>query len=170
VTVLDEATPLKFIGIFGFNSGRKVNKLSHVCFQDGITGCPLITQNAISVFEVQVQERIDIGTHSIFVGEVVSAEVLSGGKPLTYSYYQEHLKGKTPKNAPTYRGEKKEKRGIERRNPMQKYICDVCGYVYDPKEGDPDNGVKPGTPFEDLPDGWVCPVCGASKDQFSPES
>lgn len=49
---------------------------------------------------------------------------------------------------------------------MDKYECSVCGYVYDPDEGDSDNGVDPGTPFEDLPDDWTCPDCGASKDQF----
>lgn len=50
---------------------------------------------------------------------------------------------------------------------MQKYICDVCGYVYDPEQGDPDTGVEPGTAFEGLPDDWVCPVCGAGTDDFS---
>ena len=49
---------------------------------------------------------------------------------------------------------------------MSKYECTVCGYIYDPTEGDPDNNVAPGTAFEDIPDDWVCPVCGASKDQF----
>ena len=49
---------------------------------------------------------------------------------------------------------------------MKKYKCALCGYVYDPAVGDPDAGVEPNTPFEDLPDDWVCPVCGASKDQF----
>lgn len=51
-----------------------------------------------------------------------------------------------------------------------KYVCDVCGWVYDPAEGDPDGDIAPGTKFEDIPDDWVCPVCGASKDDFSPES
>ncbi len=51
---------------------------------------------------------------------------------------------------------------------MTKYICDVCGYVYDPEIGDPENGIKPGTKFEDLPADWVCPVCGADKTNFSP--
>ncbi|MDD5764919.1 MAG: rubredoxin [Candidatus Marinimicrobia bacterium] len=51
---------------------------------------------------------------------------------------------------------------------MQKYVCTVCGYVYDPKKGDPDNDVKRGTSFEDLPDGWVCPLCGAEKEDFEP--
>ena len=49
-----------------------------------------------------------------------------------------------------------------------KYECGPCGYVYDPAEGDPDNGIAPGTAFEDLPEDWVCPVCGASKEEFSP--
>ena len=51
---------------------------------------------------------------------------------------------------------------------MKKYECDVCGYVYDQSVGDPDNGVAPGTAFEDLPAEWVCPVCGVTKDNFSP--
>ncbi|MEO0093738.1 MAG: rubredoxin [candidate division WOR-3 bacterium] len=51
---------------------------------------------------------------------------------------------------------------------MEKWECLVCGYIYDPEKGDPENGVEPGTPFEELPDDWVCPECGASKDQFEP--
>ena len=51
---------------------------------------------------------------------------------------------------------------------MQKYVCDVCGWVYDPAKGDPANGVAPGTPFEQVPDDWVCPECGARKEEFSP--
>jgi len=50
--------------------------------------------------------------------------------------------------------------------PMDKWKCTVCGYVYNPEEGDPDGGIAPNTPFEKIPDDWVCPVCGASKDQF----
>jgi len=50
---------------------------------------------------------------------------------------------------------------------MKKYVCDVCGYIYDPSVGDPDANVKPGTPFDELPDDWVCPTCGAGKDSFS---
>lgn len=49
---------------------------------------------------------------------------------------------------------------------MDKWECQVCGYIYDPAEGDPENNVPPGTPFEKLPDDWTCPVCGAEKDQF----
>jgi len=52
---------------------------------------------------------------------------------------------------------------------MQKYSCTVCGYIYDPTEGDPANGVDPGTPFEDVPANWTCPLCGVGKDMFEPE-
>ncbi|HSB52046.1 MAG TPA: rubredoxin [Dissulfurispiraceae bacterium] len=50
---------------------------------------------------------------------------------------------------------------------MKKWECNVCGYVYDPEIGDPDGGIKPGTSFEELPDTWECPICGAKKDEFS---
>ncbi len=50
-----------------------------------------------------------------------------------------------------------------------RYVCDVCGYVYDPAKGDPDNGVSTGTPFKDLSDDWTCPICGAGTESFSPE-
>ncbi len=52
---------------------------------------------------------------------------------------------------------------------MEKYVCTLCGYVYDPKIGDPDSGIAPGTSFEDIPDDWSCPVCGASKGDFEKE-
>lgn len=58
---------------------------------------------------------------------------------------------------------------IEKEDKMDKYVCTVCGYVYDPAQGDPDNGVEPGTKWEDVPDDWECPVCGVSKDEFEKE-
>lgn len=51
---------------------------------------------------------------------------------------------------------------------MKKYRCTVCEYVYDPAVGDPDNGIPAGTPFEELPDGWTCPLCGEGKEVFEP--
>lgn len=60
----------------------------------------------------------------------------------------------------------KVQRQTERLIAMKKYKCEVCGYIYDPVEGDPDNGVQPGTAFADIPEDWVCPLCGVGKDQF----
>ncbi|WP_373526561.1 rubredoxin [Nostoc sp.] len=51
---------------------------------------------------------------------------------------------------------------------MANYLCTVCSYVYDPEQGDPDGGIAPGTPFEDIPEDWVCPTCGATKEDFEP--
>lgn len=51
---------------------------------------------------------------------------------------------------------------------MQKYVCTICQYVYDPEKGDPESGAKPGTSFESLPESWVCPECGVGKDKFEP--
>jgi rubredoxin len=56
-----------------------------------------------------------------------------------------------------------------RRRAMKKYKCNVCSYIYDPEKGDSENNIPPGTPFEKLPEDWVCPVCGAPKDMFEPE-
>ena len=49
---------------------------------------------------------------------------------------------------------------------MKKYVCNICGYVYDPEQGDQDGGISPGTSFADLPDDWICPICGSGKDEF----
>ena len=57
----------------------------------------------------------------------------------------------------------------KRKNTMKKYVCEICGYVYDPEKGDPDHDIPAGTPFEKLPDDWECPECGVGKDEFKPE-
>ena len=58
---------------------------------------------------------------------------------------------------------------IDNGGMTMKYVCNLCGYVYDEAAGDPDNGIAPGTAFEDLPEDWVCPICGVGKDEFAPE-
>ena len=71
VSVLDESAPMKFFGPFGFRTGRDIDKLEKVKFKEGATGCPLITENALSVLEANVIDQIDLGTHTIFIGEIV---------------------------------------------------------------------------------------------------
>ncbi|MEW6140262.1 MAG: flavin reductase family protein [Thermodesulfobacteriota bacterium] len=105
-SVLDTSTPMTFIGLFGFKSGRNEDKLSKVQFIPGITGVPLVTEHSLSVLEARVIDEVDVGTHTLFVGDVVAAEVLRNGEPLTYAYYHTHLKGKSPKAAPTYNPDK----------------------------------------------------------------
>jgi len=171
VSVLEETTPLQFIGRFGFRSGRELDKFTGVKFREGENGCPLLAEHTLAVVEATVLTAVDCGTHTTFIAAVTAARRVKPGTPLTYADYQAMKGGRTGKGAATYEvsraAEKQRKR--EGSNVMRKYVCTVCGYVYDPELGDPDNNIAPGTPFEKLPEDWVCPVCGAGKDQFEPE-
>lgn len=162
VSILSKNAPLKFIGIFGFQCGRDVDKFEGINFKVGKTGARIVLDNAVAYLEGEVVNEVDAGTHTIFVGRILDAEVLSDEEPMTYAFYHEIKRGTTPKSAPTYSETEKPEEGKR----MTTYRCKICGYVYDPEKGDPDSGVKPGTLFEELPDSWVCPVCGAAKDQF----
>ena len=160
-SILSQDTPLSFIGHFGFKSGRDVDKLKDVNYRVGETGAPVVIDHSVAYIEARVVDQVDVGTHTIFIGELVGADVLSEGEPMTYAYYHQVKRGTTPKTAPSYIEERK-----EATPKMVKYECTVCGYIYDPELGDPDGGIEPGTPFEEIPDDWVCPVCGASKEKF----
>ena len=164
ISVLAETAPMTLIGQFGFKSGRDINKFENVQFKAGATGAPIVLDHTVACFEMKVTQEIDCGTHTIFIGDVVAYEKLGDGTPMTYAYYQTVKKGKSPKTAPTYIQDAPAPAAVS-----AKYTCSVCGYVYDPDVGDPDNGIKPGTPFEKLPDDWVCPVCGAEKSKFEKE-
>ena len=161
VSILSQETPLDFIGKFGFKSGRDTNKFDQVNYKVGNTGAPLILDNTLSVLEAKVTQQMDVGTHTLFVGEVVGTEVIKEGEPMTYAYYHQVKRGTTPKSAPTYSSKDERKE-----TALPSYQCTICGYTYEAEKGDPDNGIAPGTPFGDIPESWTCPVCGAAKDQF----
>jgi len=161
VSVLCQETPLSFIGQFGFKSGRDIDKFEGIHHRIGKTKAPIVIDNATAVFEAKVIKELDVGTHTIFVGEIVDAEVLNEKTCMTYDYYHVVKRGTTPKTAPSYVEEKK-----EAAPKMDKYKCSVCGWIYDPEIGDADGGIAPGTPFEKIPDNWKCPVCGAAKTEF----
>jgi len=165
VSVLTKEASMKFIGQFGFKSGRDIDKFDGVNYKLGVTGAPIVLEYSIAYLEAEVVSVIDVGTHTIFIGTIVDADILNEGEPMTYAYYHTVKKGKSPKTAPTYIEEENQKE----ENEMKKYRCTVCGYVYDPEVGDPDFGVSPGTSFEQLPEDWVCPVCGVEKTEFEEE-
>ncbi len=160
VSVLCQETPISFIGHFGFKSGRDINKLEGISYKIGHTKAPVVIENAVSYLEAKVLQEIDVGTHTLFIGEIVDADVLSEKVCMTYDYYHQVKRGTTPKTAPVYFEEKKEVAKVP------KYKCTVCDYIYDPELGDPDGGIKAGTPFEEIPDDWMCPICGVTKDEF----
>jgi len=159
-SILSQDTPLSFIGRFGFKSGREIDKFDGINYKIGETRAPVVTDNTLAYLEAKVTQELDVGTHTIFTAELVGADVIKEGEPMTYAYYHQVKRGTTPKTAPSYIEQKKEA------TKMSRYKCTVCGYIYDPALGDPDGGIKPGTPFEEIPDDWVCPVCGAAKGEF----
>ncbi|MBN2542629.1 flavin reductase [bacterium] len=166
-SILSQEAPMKLIGLFGFKCGRDLDKFEDVEYKVGETGSKIVLNNAVGYLEVKVFDSVDVGTHTMFIGDLVAAETLSDAEPITYAYYHEIKGGKSPKTAPTYIKEKKvEQTPKKERKKMAAYECTVCGYVYDPQEGDPENGIDPGTPFRSLPEDWVCPVCGAGKEDF----
>lgn len=105
-SILSTEAPLSLIGKFGFKSGRESNKFEGINYKIGKTGSPIVLDNTVAYLEAEVINKLDAGTHTIFLGKVVDAEILSDKEPMTYAYYHEIKKGTTPKTAPTYIKEK----------------------------------------------------------------
>jgi ferric-chelate reductase [NAD(P)H] len=105
-SVLCKDTPLPFIGRFGFKSGRDSDKLSGINYKLGETGAPVVLENAVAYLEVRVTKEVDVGTHTVFIGKLVAAEVLTEKECMTYEYYHQVKRGTTPKAAPVYIKEK----------------------------------------------------------------
>lgn len=158
VSVLAQEASSEIIGKFGYKSGRGTDKMSGNNIIYGQTGVPIILNDSIAFLECKVIQTFDVGTHLLFIGDVVDAQIIDDTQPpLTYAYYREIKKGVSPKNAPTYINPTN--LSTFKINSMnKKFKCLVCGYIYDEAQ----EKVK----FEDLPDDWVCPLCGTEKSEF----
>lgn len=158
VSVLSiEAGPAT-IGTLGYKSGTDSNKLEKMNIRYGETGVPIVLDDAIAFLECRVSETYDVGTHLMFIGELIQAEVMDESlDPLTYLHYRKVKKGVAPKNAPTYI-DKSKLQGKPAEKEYASYECAACGYIYDEE--------KEGVRFGDLPDDWICPLCGSEKDDF----
>ncbi|HCI56405.1 MAG TPA: High molecular weight rubredoxin [Bacteroidales bacterium] len=165
ISILSVDFPLKLIGHFGFKSGREINKFENIKYKLTENGLPYL-ENSLGFIECKVVRSVSEGTHTVFTGEVTGCDILNQGEPMTYLYYHEIMGGGLSANAPHYIINNKS--NMEEKK-MKKFKCSICNYVYDPEKGDPDGGIKPGTPFEDIPEDWICPVCGADKSLFEEE-
>ena len=152
VSVLSEDTSGAVIGALGFNSGRNTDKLANVHHKILAEGVPVVKENCCCWFLCKVVGSVETPTHTVFIAEITAGSDSAGGAPMTYDYYHRVIKGKAPKNAPTYQAQTPE----DDRNNGESWVCTVCGYVYN----DPD------VSFEELPDDWVCPICGMPKSAF----
>lgn len=157
-SVLEKEASSDIIRLFGFKSGKDTEKLDKVELKYGKTGVPIVTEGCIAFIECKVSETIDLGTHLMFIGELIDCGIIGTERePMTYQYYRQVRKGVSPKNAPTYIDNSKIMEKTDK-NSSKKYRCIVCGYIYDEAQED----IK----FADLPDDWVCPVCGVDKSDF----
>lgn len=154
VSILAETSAPSLIGHFGFQSGREVNKFDTVSFEMK-SGVPVITDSC-GYIVCKVINKIETSSHTVFLGEVIDGDVLLSAPAMTYAYYHNVIKGKSPKTAPTYIPEEESAASAPTENTSaSKWVCSVCGYIYD---GD--------APFEELPDDFVCPLCKQPKDKF----
>lgn len=139
VSLLDETTVFPTIEHFGFQSGRDVDKLGNLSLPTDCQGVPYMSWSACAVISARVISQTDLGSHTLFIAEVVDARVLSGKAPLTYADYQNRIKPK-----PEAKREDKKIIG---------WRCKICQYVY---EG------------ETLPADFSCPLCGHGAEDFEP--
>jgi len=164
ISVLKKEASAELIGLFGYQSGKDIDKFNNAEYITGSTGTPILVEDTLAWFDCRVVKTVDVGTHLLFTAEIIDNDLIDGkGEPLTYSYYREVRKGKAPKNAPTYITPEA---FIDPSSGKERYKCLICGHIYDPANGDPEHNIPAGTDFNDLADDWKCPVCGTDKYGF----
>jgi len=144
VDVIGDNASLEDIAHFGQSSGRDHDKLSAMPVEWDSLGNPTFRRGCIAEYTCKVIESIDVGTHMLFIADVVDAKNLQEDAPLTYANYRIYKQGGGKPAADT-----------PAEKPAEIWQCSICHYIYD---GD--------IPFEDLPDDYVCPVCGQPKSVF----
>lgn len=166
-SILSERSDASLIGTFGFQSGKDADKFQGVDHEI-VSGCPVV-KDSCGYVVCRVIDTMETATHTVFLGEVTDGDVYdSQSDPMTYAYYHKVVKGKSPKNAPTYLPE--EEAGTKaagtagepvpagtadedkKSEGKSRWVCQVCGYVY---EG------------ETLPEDYKCPICKQGADKFA---
>lgn len=172
VSVLDQSATMELIGLFGFKTSAEVNKFQDVEHGLCASDAPVVLESCAATFAVEVRDRIDVGTHYLFVGPVTEANTTSSEPPMTYAYYHEVLRGKTPPKAASYiegdstaaesaaaqddRADEADRTNAPAPDsaesaPRYGWRCTLCGHI---------------EMVDELPDDFICPICGAGKDLF----
>ena len=148
-SILAENSDSSLIGTFGFKSGRDTDKFADVDYEV-VEGAPVV-KGTCGYVVCRVIQKMETETHTVFLGEVIAAEVYDEkASAMTYAYYHNVIRGKSPKNAPTYIPEEKTQ-VTEDAKKKYKFVCQVCGYEYEGTE---------------LPADFTCPICGVGPDKF----
>ena len=150
LSVLSKNCSLETIKRFGYQSGRTADKFAGFSYEKGTNGCPYISSEACAVIEAKVCNKLDLGSHMLFIAEVVDAKVLGSDEALTYAYYQSHIKNKADASTAAGAGAAG---GAGPEKKIKGWRCKICGYEY---------------VGADLPDGFECPICGHPADDFEP--
>ncbi len=150
-TCLSQEATMELIGTFGFHSSADRDKFAACPAAVDTAGHPYVSELACSRFSVRVVQEVDLGTHILFVGEVEEAEKLDEVEPMTYAYYHVVKGGKTPPKASSFLPEVKATSITETIQPKYAWRCTVCGHL---------------EYVDELPDDYVCPVCGVGRDMF----
>lgn len=158
VSVLSEETSGFVIGALGFNSGRDSDKLKNINYKVLRENVPVLRENICCWFLCKVVNTVETMTHTVFIAEIKAGSDDYSGAPMTYDYYHKVIKGRAPKNAPTYQPDSSSGGDL---SPQLKYVCPICRFVYKDSEQT--------VPFEELPDDWKCPICGVPKSEFKIE-
>ncbi len=143
ISILGENVNDDVIPVFGFETGKNVDKFAHIKYE--ITDDVAVLKDAIGYIVCEIIDKMETETHTIFLGRIIDGDILQGDTPMTYAYYHKVKKGSSPKTAPTYIEEKV--------NSKLCYRCTICNYIY---EGD----------ITKEPDDYVCPICKKPKSVF----
>ena len=135
VSILGEETNPEVIGTFGYHTSSEIDKYENIDYQE-LDGLPVLT-NSCGYITCEVINILETTTHLVLLGKVLTMDGYRNTKPMTYRFYQEQLKGKSPKNAPTYMEETNTKKTV--------WKCKVCGYEVE---------------MDELPEDYCCPICG----------
>lgn len=155
VAVMNESASMELIGKFGFHSSADTDKF--IDFETAVSeqGIEYVTQSSCAHFSVKVTQELDLGSHILFIGEVIDATPIAGDAPMTYAYYHQVKGGKTPPKASSYNGGEDEVKqadqGAEETKPKVAWRCKICGHI---------------EYAEELPEDFVCPVCGVGRELF----
>ena len=140
VSIISEKTNPNLISVFGFSSSKDKDKFETFDYEE-INNIKVLKEETTGYLICEVIDIIDCETHDIFLGRVIDMKKTNDNTPMTYKYYHEVVKGKAPKNAPTY---------IEEKVEEDVYVCDICGY----------------TQKGEIPDDFICPICGQGKEHM----
>jgi len=152
ISIISQETSKEVIGTFGYHSSSEIDKFKDIQYEI-INNIPVIKENTCGYIIAEYIDSVDCNTHDLIIGKVLDTSKENNLRPMTYQYFHEQLKGISPKNAPTYTEENTVS------TTSSQYKCNLCGYIYDDS--------KEEVRFEDLPEDWKCPLCGAPKSSFT---